>query len=109
MNLSTHVPVTFTSEAAARVAELGMDGQLRQMLDHARQVLPDLCRLEVTLAERYTDGGEPGITIEAFVRRAFDPEDTSRWNLGEWNVRTFPPQVCEHFVITVGYEDESAR
>jgi hypothetical protein len=44
-------------------------------------------------------GGEPGITVQAFVRRDFDPADKTQQELGRWKVTTFPPEVCEHFVI----------
>lgn len=37
---STNVPVTIRPDAAARIAELGMQTQLQQMIEHAGQVVP---------------------------------------------------------------------
>lgn len=108
MSASTTVPVVIAPEAAARVAELGMQAELQQMLDHVRQVFPDLTHIEVSLNERYDTGGEPGVAIDAFVRRAWVPEDRACWDLGTWQSATFPPRVCEHLLLDLRYEDDRA-
>ncbi|MGH7174001.1 MAG: hypothetical protein ACRELG_27325 [Gemmataceae bacterium] len=93
---STSVPVTIRPDAAARVAELGMQTELQQMIDHARQVVLDLAAIEVEVAERYETGGEPGVSIVAYSDTAFD--NTSEEVRG-WAVTTFPPQVLQHLSI----------
>jgi hypothetical protein len=93
------VPVSVTPEAAARVAELGMQDQFEAMLDHARGTVPGLRRIEVTLAPRYETGDEPGVSIEAFTAGPFAPGDRTTWNWNAWMIDTFPPSVCEHFAL----------
>ncbi len=39
---ATTFPVSITPEAAARVAELGMQAELERMLEHTRQTVPGL-------------------------------------------------------------------
>jgi hypothetical protein len=93
------IPVTVTPEAAARIAELGFQTQIEQMIEHARH-LPDVVRIEVVLNERYDMGGEPGVAVEAYGTRPFDPNDTLTADLGRWEVDTFPPEVLEHLLLT---------
>src|SRR5579884_3757988 len=47
MSASPDVPLTITPEAAARVAELGMQKELEQMIAQVRRVVPDLAAIEV--------------------------------------------------------------
>jgi hypothetical protein len=93
------VPVTVTPEAAARVAELGFQTQIEQMIEHARH-LPDVVRIEVVLNERYDMGGEPGVSVWAWATRPFDPNDSTDRDLTRWEVDTFPPEVLEHLHIS---------
>jgi hypothetical protein len=85
-----------------------METELQRILDQVRQVLLDLYRIEVTLAERDEPGDEPGVTIEGFVHRPFRPGDQTEGDLGGWKVDTFPPRVCQHFAILVRYEGAHA-
>src|SRR5438067_8620932 len=99
----TTIPVAITPEAAARVAELGMQAELERMLEHTRRTVPGLRSIEVQLALPYDTGDESSIVIEATMddpRLAHDPTDTE-W--GKWKVRTFPPEVCQYFVMMSVY------
>ena len=100
MTTSATVPVTVTPEAAARLAELGLQAQADRMIDYARQNLPDVVRIEVVLNERYDMGGESGVAIEAYSQRPFDPAERISWKLGEWLVSHFPPEVVEHLHVS---------
>jgi hypothetical protein len=93
------IPVTVTPEAAARIAELGFQTQIEQMIEHARH-LADVVRIEVMLNERYDMGGEPGVAVWAWAPRPFDPNDTTDRDLARWEVDTFPPEVLEHLLLT---------
>jgi hypothetical protein len=100
MSASTDVPLTVTPEATARLAELGMQRELEQMIEHVRQVVPGLAAIEVTIAECYDSRDEPGVSIEAFSDEAFEPGGAaSQDKLEEWVLDTFPPQVLEHLCI----------
>lgn len=109
MNASTDVPFTITPEAEARIAELGMRKELDQMIDYVRAVTPELAAIEVTLAERYDAGSEPGITIEAYSDQVFEPGNTVSWDSIQWEVETFPPQVLEHLCILFSPGRPNAR
>lgn len=109
MNASTDVPATITPEAEARIAELGMRKELEQMIAYVRAVVPGLTAIEVTIAERYDTGGEPGINIEAYSDRVFEPGNTVSWDSIRWEVETFPPQVLEHLCILFSTGRPNAR
>jgi hypothetical protein len=96
---AANVPLTITPEAAQRLAELGFQKQAEQMIDHARQHIPRLVRIEVVLTDRYDMGGPPGVTIKAWTNREFDPADQTRDNLIRWEVTNFPPEVLEHLKL----------
>ncbi len=99
MSVLTTVPLTIEPEAAARIAELGMQAEFEQMLEHTRQVVPNLDRINVTLALPYDTGDEPGIIIEAMRNDPYVGDDRTWWEWGGWFVNTFPPDVCRHFVM----------
>jgi hypothetical protein len=103
MNASTDVPVTITAEAEARLAELGMREEAEQMIAHVREVVPDLAAVEVEIAEPYDTGSACGVNILVYSDRRYVPEDTTSWDFGVWQVRTFPPQVCEHLRVLLIY------
>jgi hypothetical protein len=100
MITSATVPERVTPEAAARVADLGLEGQLRRMIDYARQHLPEATRIEVVLYERDEVAEPPGIAIEVYTPfHCFDPTARTRGKIGEGLVSEFPPQVLEHVLI----------
>jgi hypothetical protein len=109
MNASTDVPVTITPEAAARVAELGMQKELEQMIAHVREVVADLVAIEVGIAERHDSGGEPGVRIRAYTVQPYNPEAKLSWNLSGWVVDTFPSRVLEHMNIFLIHGRPNAR
>ena len=107
MNAST-VPVTITPEAAARVAELGMQAELEQMIEHLRQTIPQLRDIQAVLVSREpTDEGE-SINLVATMTLAYHPDQMLSWELAGWEVRSFPPEVCEHILMWVEYENGHA-
>jgi hypothetical protein len=108
MSVPTTIPITISPEAADRVAELGMQKELDIMIEHVRQTAPGLQRIEVTQAERYDLGGEPGVTIEAFSDRPFVPEERTDWDWSRWMIETFPSHVLEHFAMMFRYGPDHA-
>jgi hypothetical protein len=94
------VPVRVSPEAAARVASLGLEAEMRRMIDYARQLLPEATRIEVVLYERDEVGEPPGVAVEVYTPfDSFDPDVRTRGKIGEWLVAEFPPQVLEHLLI----------
>jgi hypothetical protein len=100
----TTIPVCITPEAAGRVAELGMQVELEQMLEHTRQTVPGLRAVEVQLALPYDTGDETTLVIQATKdfphHLTYDPTE-DEW--GQWKVTTFSPDVCRHFVMLTVY------
>jgi hypothetical protein len=102
------VPVTITAEAAAHVAELGMQAEFERMLEHARQVIPGLKRLEVELQPPYDTGDEPAVVILALQREVGPPDASPQMRFGEWQVHTFSPDVFRHFTLLAFGEPDNA-
>jgi hypothetical protein len=100
MTSATTIPVGVTPEAAARLAELGLQAAADRMIAHARQNLPEVVRIEVGLNERYDTGGDAGVAIDAWSRRPFDPAERISWDLAGWMVTEFPPEVLEHLHLS---------
>src|ERR1700737_3447777 len=85
------------ADAAARVVELGMEREFREMLDHTEKSIPNLRSVAVML---YHDPGEPGqprVLITAYRAGAESVDDRAEADWSAWQVRAFPPQVCRWF------------
>jgi hypothetical protein len=109
MTAPTTVPATVTPDAAARIAELGMQAEVEQMIEHTRQTVPALKRIEVVLEDAYETWDQPYLTI--YATRGDEPrdDDPTRREWGAWKVRTFPPEVCVHITMLTQYEPDHAR
>jgi hypothetical protein len=101
MSAPATVPVTITPEAAARVAELGMQAELERMIEHARQSIPGLRRIAVIQFERYDLGGEPGVSLEASSDCSLEVGRKAWWDWVDWQVTTFPPPVNEYLSLSI--------
>ena len=102
MTSATTIPLTVTTEAADRVAELGYQAELDRMLEYTRHVVTGVQALEVFLVPPYDTGDEPGIIIQATcdpaARDVNDPVER-RWD--DWTIATFAPDVYRHFVLFI--------
>lgn len=110
MNIPTTVPVTISPEAADKVRELGRERELEQMLEHACRTVPDLLSIDVELVEPYDCGDTPRVVVNVWMREPDRWEDDhTQQELGRWEVRTFPPEVNEHFTLLVQYRRPDGR
>jgi hypothetical protein len=100
MITSATVPVSITPQAEARLAELGMHAEMERMIEHAREVLPEVARIEVVLNDRYDLGGEPGVVAEVYGKEPCPANDGTFWKLAERMVSSFTPQVLEHLHVS---------
>jgi hypothetical protein len=100
MMTSATAPVTVTPEAAARIAHLGLQAEVDRMIDYARRSLPEVERIEVVLYDRYDLGDEPGLAVDVYSRRPFDPEEHVSFDLIRWFVTEFPSEVLEHVILS---------
>ncbi len=102
MSRLTTVPVMIPDEAAAHIRQLGMQAEFEQMLEHTRQTVSGLRRIEVTLEPPYDTGNEDGIWIQAIRDRAARVENDRTWNRwGDWYIEAFSPDVRRHFTFSI--------
>jgi hypothetical protein len=96
MATPTTIPVTVTPEAAARVAELGMQRELDEMVQHTLETIPGLQSIKVVLELPYDTGEEDRITIEAAVDRKTPGlyEADEQW--GRWAINRYPSRVLAY-------------
>src|SRR4051794_9030301 len=99
MTTSATIPVTVTPEAAARIADLMLEGEVERMIDHARQHLPEGERIEVVLYHRHDGGDAPGISVDIYSRHPFNPGESVSGDLRKWFVRAFHSEVLEHVIM----------
>jgi hypothetical protein len=99
MTTSATIPVTVTPEAAARIADLRLEAEVDRMIDHARQHLPEVERIEVVLYDRYDLGDDPGLAVDIYSRHPFNENESISGNLSKWFVRAFPSEVLEHVIM----------
>jgi hypothetical protein len=108
MSSTSTIPVTVDQEAAAYVQELGMQAPFEQMLEHTRQTMPGLRAIHVEFQPAY-DVEFPCILLRATTDDPHLEDDPSECAWGQWKSDTFPPEVCEHFVLLVNYGWPDAR
>ncbi len=103
------IPIIIEPEVTARVAELGMTKEFQLMLDHARQVIPQLQQIRVTLAPPYDTGDEPRVVTEALRGGPFCEDDPTRRQWTMWEIETFPAEVLRHFTTLILFGSPDAR
>jgi hypothetical protein len=101
MSATPTVPLTITTEAAARVAELGLQVELERMLEQVRLEVPQLRHIDVERAEPYDTGMEVGVSIRAWTGVPWQQVNDIRRPLARWRRATFSPHVCEHLFLDV--------
>ena len=110
MDTLSGLPVTVTPEAAAHVAELGMQAELEQMLRHACQTIPGLRHITVELHPPYDTGDEMAVVLE--VTRdlaAHKSGDHPSWAWRRWLIATFSPDVYRHFSLLFTHTNNHGR
>jgi hypothetical protein len=108
MSAPSTVPVTVTEQAAAHVAELGMQAELEQLIEQTRRLVPALKHIEVVLALPYDTGDEPGIVIEAWRGDTYRPGDPAEDQWDDWKIRTYSPDIWRHFTMMTHYLGDHA-
>jgi hypothetical protein len=94
MSIAQNVPGIVEPAAAALVAELGLQSELDKMLEHARQTITGLQRLQVKFAPAY-DTGEEGIIIEAIREPSSRHSGTWTWDeLSRWKIALSRPRCA---------------
>ena len=106
MATATTIPVIVSEEAAARIAKLGIRSEFDEIVEHARQTLPGLRKIEV-----YVDGlvDEPETPDKVYLdayRRYLDLDEESqvraRWN--RWWIELPVKTRLEFFLMNMPEE-----
>ena len=102
MSTAMTVPVTIAPDALAFVDQLGRRQEFERMIDRAKNVVPGLASIEVALDEA-TDDLPPGVILWTHRDDIGSDNDPTQQRWIEWMAATFPPEVCENFVLLPVY------
>jgi hypothetical protein len=102
MSTTLTVPVTIAPEARAFVDRLGQRQEFELMIERAKHFVPDLASIEVALDEA-TDDMPPGVILWTHRDDVGSDDDPTQRSWIEWMAATFPPEVCENFVLLPVY------
>ena len=72
------------------------------MIDRAKHVVPGLTSIEVVL-DQATDDMPPGLILWSHRDGVGSGDDPTQRRWIEWMAATFPPEVCENFVLLPVY------
>jgi hypothetical protein len=102
MSTTMTVPVTITREARAFIDTVGQREEFELMIDRAKYVVPGLTAIEVALGDATDE--IPAAVILWTHRDDIGPNhDLTQQNWIEWLATTFPPEVCQNFVLLPVY------
>jgi hypothetical protein len=106
---TTAIKTTVEPEAAARVAELGMQKEFEEILEHIKQTAPRLQWIEAEL--EYDPSGVRGPVVTIWAHRDPYPADDDPTNRdwADWFVRAYPPEVYTNFILLSCYEENDGR
>jgi hypothetical protein len=102
------VPVRVAEEAATRVAKLGMQRELEQMIEHAKQTATGLRAISVTLEyDPACVHRDPTVVIWVYRDEPEDLTvfDRTGWDWNRWQGETFPPEVRIQITMISTYGD----
>jgi hypothetical protein len=102
MSTTTTVPVMITPEARASIEGWGQRHEFELMIDGAKHVVRGLTAIEVALDEA-TDEMPPGVILWTHRDDIGPDNDPTQRSWMEWMPATFPPEVCQNFVLLLVY------
>ncbi len=102
MSTAMTVPVTSASEALAFIDRLGQRQEFERMIDRAKHVVPGLAAIEAVLVEA-TDDVPAGVILWTHPDDIGPDNDPTRRSWMDWMAATFPPEVCQNFVLLPVY------
>jgi len=110
MTTTKAVPITVTPDAAGRIQELGRQREFEQMVEHIRQTVPDLQRLEVQLDNDRSDPTvEPVVVLWAWRPDTCAVDRTIQEEWFRWSLRTFPVTVRWQLTLMLSYQASNGR
>ncbi|SRR5579885_976566 len=109
MAATTEVPLTIQPDAAARVAELGLQREFDEMIEQARRMIPDLRRIEVTLAWPPDYEDDPRVIIAPIVPNLGMSHLSAEEQYVAWQIARYSPDVLRHILLMIGFEATNGR
>jgi hypothetical protein len=109
MASTTEVPLTIRLDAAARIAEWGLQRQFEQMLEQVRKLIPDLRRIEVVLEPPYDTHPDEYVVIDAFVPFRGEYQIPGEMAYHDWAIASFSMDELEHIHVMVNFDHEYGR
>ena len=110
MATATTIPVIVSEEAAAHVAKLGMRSEFDEIVEHARQTLPGLRKIEVTLSYLVDEPETPPkVALDAYRPWLSQQEEATihdAWS--RWFVR-LPLSTRLNFILMSMPEEADGR
>jgi len=101
------IPVHFSSSAAAEhIAQLGLEREFEEMIEHVKQTVPGTRKIEVILDGLPED--PEGIVIIAH-RPHPGGDDPAHRDWIAWLVDTYRPEVCQHFTLISSYTNRKIK
>src|ERR1700733_695742 len=98
MSATMAVPVTIAPDAFEFVERLGQRQEFERMIDRAKHVVPGLVSIEVALDDA-TDDMPAGVILWTHRYDIGTEDDPTQRSWTEWMAATFPPEVCQNFVL----------
>ena len=108
MPMVATIPVTIQPDAAAFLAEIGMEDELERILEHAKATIPHLRALDVVFHD-FPETGPPGLTIDAHRDPFPEGWDRACSVFGRWMVENFSPEVNVNIGLMSYYHGEDER
>jgi hypothetical protein len=109
MTAPSTIPCTISTEATAHVAELGIQREFDQMLEHTLTGIPDLRRVDVTLDPPSEDDDESRVVIVSYLPALRKGPHPAMEDWSQWVVNTFSPDVWRHVAMITLFEAVDGR
>jgi hypothetical protein len=97
------IPITISPDAAAYVAEIGMQQPCRQMLEHIQETVPGLRAISVVLQESNDMGPDPCVIFDVTMADPKLEKDETEGRFERWQIENFPTEDYIHFVMLTVY------
>jgi hypothetical protein len=106
MTVPTTVPVQIEEDAAARIAELGLQHEFEMLIQHTQQTVANLRSIDVTRYDDPLEPGPPRVLFMAWLNGDRSQEEPVREEWIRWILEQMPPRVL-HWISLQIYHWES--
>ncbi len=108
MTTNTTIPVNVSAEAAAHLDQLGLRAAFNALVEKAKELLPGLRLIDVTLDYAPWMSDEPAVLLD-FHRPHPGGDDGANDQFIQWTIAAIPPEQGRHFAWLNYYEPTAGR